>query len=62
LDTAGTGKTDCSPAAGCRSKGFAVVEETVADTVVLERHMFGDTGEAGCMGKARERHLAPAEK
>ena len=62
MDTAGTGKTDCLPAAGCRSKDFAVVEETVADTAVLERHMFGDTEEAGCMGKACARHLPRAEK
>ncbi len=62
LDMAATGNLDCPPVAGYRSTIVAEVEETTEDTVVMEKHMFGDTEEVGCMGKASESVQAQAEK
>lgn len=62
LDMAATGNLDCPPVAGYKNMIVAEVEEATEDTVVLEKHMFGDTEEVGCMGKASESVQAPAEK
>ena len=62
LDMAATGNLDCPSVAGYRNTIVAEVVEITEDTVVMEKHMRGDTEEAGYMGKASESVQAPAEK
>ena len=53
------GRRDCLPVAGC-SHTVVAVEAIAEDTVVMERHKFEDTEEAGCTARAFESVLAQA--